>query len=71
MGLWRIFKTWEVKPMEMRIRLEEDDFRALVAGREVSKPGARLVLADIGWQRMLEHIGAAMRGEKEDYGLPK
>ena len=75
MGLWRSIKRWilplETDRVHTRIVLEDADFRDLVCGREVVHPGVRIILSEIGWQRMLEHIGAAMRGEKEDHGLPK
>ena len=54
----------------MRISLSEADFRDLVAGRTVRKAG-RLVVAldDIGWERMIFALGAAMaeRGVAPEY----
>lgn len=41
---------------ELRIRLEHEDFRLLVAGKEVAKPGVRMILADIGFDVMFGEI---------------
>lgn len=55
----------------IRIVLGEDEYRELVAGREVQVKtlGAEtvaLILADIGWARMLIGIEEAMRGQMRD-----
>jgi hypothetical protein len=63
---------------ERRIALDERDFRALVAGGEVTKQdlGGDLVviiLSDIGFGRMRDAIRDAMRaqlGDAESTGLP-
>lgn len=51
---------------ELAIRLEDEDFRALVAGKEIFKKegaGVRMILADIGFDRMAMHLAYAMDGE--------
>lgn len=55
----------------IRIVLGEDEFRELVGGDEVQVRtlGAEtvaLILADIGWARMLTAIDDAMRGRMRD-----
>lgn len=47
------------QPREIRVVLDEDDFTALVDGKEVAKDGARIILADIGWARMGEILESA------------
>jgi len=50
----------------MRIRLDDDNFKDLVAGKVVNVDGAQIILADIGWDRMIQHIRNAMMGENEN-----
>lgn len=44
---------------ELRIVLTDEDFAALVAGRVVEKDGAKIILQDIGFDRMHLHLGRA------------
>lgn len=39
-----------------RIRLDEDDFRLLIAGKIVDRGTTEIALADIGFDRMLDII---------------
>jgi len=42
--------------MNKRIRLTEEDFAILVKGGEVEIEGVKIILADIGYDRMIECI---------------
>lgn len=43
----------------VRVRLDEDDFRTLVSGGVVDNSGAKIILADIGWDLMIQIIQEA------------
>ena len=43
-----------------KIYLEEEDFRALIAGEIIKKEGFELMLADIGYKYMLQIISNQM-----------
>jgi hypothetical protein len=45
---------------ELRIRLDLEDFRALVAGGVVERDGAKIILADVGYDAMLKGIADAV-----------
>mgnify|MGYP001070776318 CR=1 FL=1 len=47
----------------MRIRLDEKDFKALIAGEAIEKDGAKIILADIGYHRMLSLIESQMNAK--------
>lgn len=46
-------------PEVHRLALDLQDFRALVRGEEVLRPGLRVILRDIGWPLMLDEINNA------------
>ena len=46
-----------------RVRLDEADFAALVAGEEVTKEGVKLILADIGFDRMIDILTKLQDGQ--------
>lgn len=46
----------DIKPKEKRVRLDDDDFKTLVEGGIVEQNGVKIILADIGYERMMEHI---------------
>lgn len=45
---------------EARIVLTEEDFSTLVSGGEVEKDGVKIILQDIGFDRMITHVDNAM-----------
>jgi hypothetical protein len=58
--------TERMPPEEIRIRLDDAEFRDLVAGKEVvcrdlEGTRVRMILADIGWDRMRMHISNASK----------
>lgn len=46
---------------DLRVILSEEDFKELVSGHAVQKPGVGIILSDIGFDRMFFHIERAMR----------
>lgn len=44
-----------------KILLEEEDFRALIAGKIIKKEGFELMLSDIGYNYMLQIISNQMK----------
>lgn len=60
LGLIAAENNKDDKPMTQRIRLNEKQFKALVAGQIVQVDNVELSLADIGWDRMIIAITAAM-----------
>lgn len=45
----------------LRIVLSQEDFKKLVAGKEVNVPGADIILSDIGFHKMEECLDEAMQ----------
>jgi len=43
-----------------RVRLEREDFRALIRGGEVKRDNAKIILADIGYDSMLDELHEAI-----------
>lgn len=43
----------------VRVCLERDDLRQLLAGGEVVRPGVRIILLDIGWPTILAELDGA------------
>jgi hypothetical protein len=46
----------------VRILLDEDDFRQLVAGKVIDRVGVKIALSDIGFDRMESAIDLARTG---------
>lgn len=50
----------EQKP-SIGVSLNEEDFKTLVSGGVVYKPGIRIILSDIGFDRMIFALEEAMK----------
>lgn len=53
---WKTNENTVNEASGLRIRLDEEDFKVLVSGGEVSGNGYKIILADIGWNVMLDTI---------------
>lgn len=49
-----------MKNNETRIRLDEEDFKTLVSGNTVGQDNTKIILADIGYQNMLNIISSLL-----------
>lgn len=55
-GLFWLKARLKPRPCARRIRLERQDFIALCKGEEIEKDGAKIILADIGYNQMINDI---------------
>ena len=45
----------------MKIKLTEEDYRALISGKEIENEGVKMILEDIGYVNMLNIIKDEMQ----------